>query len=271
MKALFQQLEVRKKELQHAIEQAEQILREAPPGRLRISSSNGSRQYCYVPEETDSKRSGKPAAEYIRKENINLAVQLANRDYAYQFLVSARKELQDIEAYLKKYSIRNPESVYSNLLEARKSLVNPILSPDEEYIQHWIQTPFSGNPFHADELIYETKRGELVRSKSEAIIADIYHDLGIPYRYEAPFKQKDGTIKYPDFTALKLSTRELIYHEHLGLLDDSGYRRENLRKIITYSENGIFLGKNLIFTYEAEGCPLNTRAIRKMILAVIKG
>ena len=42
------------------------------------------------------------------------------------------------------------------------------------------------------------------------------------------------------------------------------YRKTNLIKLDEYRRNGIYLGKNLIITYEAEGCYLNIREIRNM-------
>lgn len=54
-----------------------------------------------------------------------------------------------------------------------------------------------------------------------------------------------------------VNEKELIYHEHLGLLDEEKYRRDNLRKLNDYRKNGIYPGKNLIVTYETEGIYLN--------------
>ena len=55
-------------------------------------------------------------------------------------------------------------------------------------------------------LIHRTTRGELVRSKSEVIIADLLDGFGVPYAYEQPFKGPDGSIRYPDFTVADAET-----------------------------------------------------------------
>ena len=101
-----------------------------------------------------------------------------------------------------------------------------------------------------------------MRSKTEARIADMYHALGISYRYEAPLILKNGKVKYPDFTLLKLPERILIYHEHMGIMDDDGYRRNNIIKLQEYSESKIFTGVNLILTFETEYAPLNLKDLR---------
>nr|MCR4744743.1 hypothetical protein [Lachnospiraceae bacterium] len=121
------------------------------------------------------------------------------------------------------------------------------------------------NPFMTEEKKYETKKGDKVRSKSEAILADIFYELGIPYRYEEQIRLKDGKNKYPDFTLLNIKSREEIYLEHMGLLDDEEYRKSNFKKLDEYRKNGIYLGKNLLITYESEESPLDIKGIRKMI------
>ena len=59
--------------------------------------------------------------------------------------------------------------------------------------------------------MYPTKKDENVRSKSEVMIADMYYELGIPYRYEAQLLLKNGKKKYPDFTLLKTKTRQIVF------------------------------------------------------------
>jgi hypothetical protein len=44
-------------------------------------------------------------------------------------------------------------------------------------------------------LIHRTTRGELVRSKSEVIIANLLHSLGNAYAYEQPFTGRDDSVR----------------------------------------------------------------------------
>ena len=62
-----------------------------------------------------------------------------------------------------------------------------------------------------------------------------------------------------------MASRQEIYHEHMGLIDDKEYRMHNLQKIEEYRKSGIFAGKNLFITYESSGCPLNIREIEKCV------
>jgi hypothetical protein len=74
-------------------------------------------------------------------------------------------------------------------------------------------------------LIHRTARGELVRSKSEVIIADLLDGLGLPYAYEQPFTAPDGSVRYPDFTIDDAETGRRLLIEHLGMLDRPDYVR----------------------------------------------
>ena len=48
--------------------------------------------------------------------------------------------------------------------------------------------------------IHEALSGDMLRSKSEVIIANLLHGREIPFRYEKPLFAGDGTLRLPDFT-----------------------------------------------------------------------
>ena len=109
-----------------------------------------------------------------------------------------------------------------------------------------------GNMFYEDRLIHRTVRGELVRSKSEVIIANALYYHHIDYVYESPLKI-DGKTKYPDFMIADDDTGEIWYWEHCGMMDDPKYKKRWEEKKKFYKENGIEEGKNLIVTYDENG------------------
>ena len=69
--------------------------------------------------------------------------------------------------------------------------------------------------------IHEALSGDMLRSKSEVIIANLLHERQIPFRYEEPLFADDGTLRLPDFTVTWRG--ETFYWEHLGLLDLKDY------------------------------------------------
>lgn len=189
---------------------------------------------------------------------------LVQKEYMLKLRQEVKEEIEDIGKYLPLHE-NSLENVYNKLNDYRKNIVIPMVLSDEQFVMQWEREHYETNPYLPEEKVYPTQKDELVRSKSEVLLADMYYELGIPYRYEAQLKLKNGKRKYPDFTLLKVKTREVIYHEHFGLLDNEEYRQASLNKLDEYSKNGIYLGKNLIITYEAEGHYLNIKEIKKMM------
>lgn len=93
--------------------------------------------------------------------------------------------------------------------------------------------------FLEEGLIHRTERGDLVRSKSELVIADKLHARGIDYAYEQPLVLPNGRTRYPDFTISDHARGVTFYWEHLGMLDDPGYRTRWEAKRAEYLECGI--------------------------------
>ena len=259
MNLAYTQLQKRKQYLERLLSEAEQQLSGLPEGKLRVRNDQGIPRYYHITRPGDTK------GQYIRKKDAALAHRLAQKDYLLRLQKEVRDELQDINNYLKKYGRANLEDIYTNLNDYRRPLVTPIAEPDDIFAERWKKASYKTNPYHPEELVYPTKQGELVRSKSEVLLADMYYELGIPYRYEAELQLKNGKKKYPDFTLLHTETRKIIYHEHLGLMDRNEYRISNLNKLKEYRRSGIYTGKNLILTHEAEGCYLNIKEIRQMV------
>ena len=88
-------------------------------------------------------------------------------------------------------------------------------------------------------LIHRTERGDLVRSKSELVIADKLHARGIDYFYEQALPLGDGRTRYPDFTIADHARGTTFYWEHLGMLSNPGYRARWERKRAEYIAAGI--------------------------------
>ena len=88
-------------------------------------------------------------------------------------------------------------------------------------------------------LIHMTRKGILVTSKSEVIIADLLYSKGIEFVYEQPLRAPDGSVRYPDFTVVDDTTGTTFYWEHLGMLQRPTYRRKWTKKLAWYRAHGI--------------------------------
>jgi hypothetical protein len=92
--------------------------------------------------------------------------------------------------------------------------------------------------FFEEHLIHRTARGEMVRSKSEVIIANALAAKGLDYAYERPLTIH-GVTKYPDFTIEDMESGRTIFWEHCGMLHVPSYRRRWEEKLAWYREHDI--------------------------------
>ena len=83
--------------------------------------------------------------------------------------------------------------------------------------------------------IHEALSRDMVRSKSEVIVANMLHERGITFYYEKPLYASDGTMYLPDFTVIW--SGEEIYWEHVGRLNDPKYIEKWTAKKAWYEKN----------------------------------
>jgi hypothetical protein len=132
--------------------------------------------------------------------------------------------------------------------------------------------------FLEEGLIHRTERGDLVRSKSELVIADKLFARGVGYAYEQGLVLRNGRIRYPDFTITDQARGMTFYWEHLGMLDDPGYRARWESKRAEYLESGIEPPDGaadsegvLIETRDQPGGGLDAAEIARIIDQVVLG
>ena len=135
--------------------------------------------------------------------------------------------------------------------------------PDDDGA-HKPQITEANGTFYDEKLIHKTVRGELVRSKSEVIIANALYYNGLDYEYE-PELVLEGRIKRPDFKIVDGDTGDVWYWEHCGMMSDAKYAKRWADKEKFYAKNGIKQGQNLIVTEEFAGEGLESDKIDEMI------
>jgi len=132
-----------------------------------------------------------------------------------------------------------------------------------------------GDVFLEERLIHVTARGDLVRSKSEVIIADHLFSAGVNYHYESVL-DFGGAPKYPDFTIHDENSGVSYFWEHCGMLGDPGYRRRWADKLAWYRHNDILPtdeggGRNgtLIVTKDSPVGGISSKEIQDLIKVVL--
>jgi hypothetical protein len=130
--------------------------------------------------------------------------------------------------------------------------------------------------FYEEKLIHRTARREMVRSKSEVIIADRLAANGIDYAYEQPLTIGNST-KYPDFTVEDMESGNNYYWEHCGMLHVPQYRRRWEEKMAWYRANRILPSDEgggergtLIITRDGTNGSIDAANIDRLIADILK-
>lgn len=235
-------------------------------GTLYVSARKQTVQF-YKAEATD-KGSTKT---YLGKDQHESLVNLANKTYHDRMLAAAKEEKRQIGRCLTTLAsgkgLSDIDDVFQSLHKAVQDLVTPIGGTDEAFAREWYKkNKFTVNRTREVNSPLVTARGEVVKSKSEVIIANRLYSLGIPYVYESSIApEEELRSRYPDFYILNKRTRKEYIWEHQGKMDDKDYCMDSQYKLEWFCKKGYILGKNLIFTYEGSARALSTKYVDALI------
>ncbi len=145
---------------------------------------------------------GKETATILPKSNYELAQALTEKRQLQSILQTVDRQILTIDRFLADYPDSVTQSVFPALPYADqiKKLL-PDLSERQTALDEWDSISYTPNPEYPEGRRVPTKAGILVRSKSEAAIADTLFDEGVHFHYEQPLKVGE-VILYPDFTIL---------------------------------------------------------------------
>lgn len=247
------------KRLERIQEKVINNLKDVPPGTLRVSCGKNWTQYYHC--MPDGKKNGK----HIPKSEENLIRRLAQKAYDEKILKLTKKRLSQIKRITRDYEEEEIEDVFSKEHTGRQKWIRPVELTWKQQLEEWMSKDYRRKEFQEDAPIIMTNRGERVRSKSEKILADYFFQKGIIYKYECPLYLKGIGVVHPDFTFLSRKTRQEIYWEHDGRMDDPIYAQNAIRKIQAYEKNGIYPGERLILTFETTKNVLDMELVEKLV------
>ena len=246
------------------IDKLEKQIAKAPEGTLHCKKERGGyKWYCI---------DGTRKRTYLRKDQEELAASLAIKIIRQRRLEDLRKEKFAVDLYLKHHEF-GPDKVHT-FLETTNDEMRRLISKGYQTMEQrenaWQKAEYVTNPMYPEKKKIRTLRGDLVRSKSEAMIADYLFTHGIIYRYECELRLSD-TVVYPDFLVLHPVTGELIIIEHFGMMDNDDYRNHCLEKLNLYTGNGYYPDINLLCFFETAENPLDSFTIADKIACFFGG
>lgn len=206
--------------------------------------------------------------KYLKKEEVKSIKRLVEQEYYAKMLPEIEKQIANLKKALRNIDEFNLEKIYNDMHPGKRKLITSGIMSREEKIRRFEEEMYESKLIDDDRTEIYTNKGERVRSKSEKIIADHFERRGILYRYEKPlYLMVDGQRKpfYPDFTVMNKRTAKILYVEHFGMLDDSGYYNGTLRKLDVYEKNDILIGRDLLLFHETGKRTLNMKNVDKYI------
>lgn len=197
----------------------------------------GEKRYCYLGNDD-------------KKEVQNIK--------EYRYLSKAHKRVAHnisiTEDYLRRLKNCDYDSVNAMLPDTyRNGIISNSVSSDDRR-QKWKNDAEAIKekigPFRVAELKIKTNDGNLVRSKSEAMIYNYLMSMGVSFVYELPLRMGNRTV-FPDFTLLsEVDLKTEIIIEHQGMMGDSFYREKFSEKLYEYLRNGYVQGVNIFYTFD---------------------
>ena len=261
MDKIITDLKAKKKELYRIFNKIENSKVDIEGSLLIRKSKNGFISFFhYIDRNTP--------IEYLNSSKTEIISQLAQKRYDTKLSKTLKERIKALEASIKpleKLKYRKDLShIYDDMPNELKRNVKKHLDENEEYAAKWQSKKLLTSNLEKKHPC-KTLRGEYVRSKSEALIADRLFARGVPYHYEPMVMLTGRPTLCPDFYVLNKRTKENFFWEHLGMMDDPAYCNRNMKKIRDYMDMGYIQGKDLIITYETKEYPLDTNYIEKII------
>ncbi len=242
--------------LEKQIKAIQKQIEEFPEGKI-VYASNGNGYKWYISDGHTS--------SYLPKSERLLAEQLAHKKYLSLQVENLIREKRAIDFYLRHHDKEATKKEQEFLNSPMYTdLLAPVFKPLSEELNEWKTAPYEKNDKHPENLLQVAYSGNVVRSKSEAIIDMFLYKNNIPFRYECMLELGD-TIIYPDFTIRHPETGELYYWEHFGLMDHPVYSKNAISKLQLYISHGIYPSIQLITTYETKENPLRPDLVEKIV------
>lgn len=256
--------------LDKLLESINKFLKNSPDGCLKWKYRNEKLYYYHQHLKTEDNKGYKWTREYIKKQDKELATKLAKKQYYITVKPILEKQLQELKRFVDLFPNDKPQELYDSLCKERRNLFIPINLEAKRVQKDWLDEKYEQTTMYSENLKYETEQGEVVRSKSELIIANLLYQNKnhLLYKYERPLEVKVDEKKkiiYPDFSILNIKTGKIKYWEHAGKMDNPDYADEFVRKINTYSANGLLPGRDVILTFETSEHPLDIKNVKRIV------
>ena len=222
----------------------------------------------------------------LSKDDTDLAIKITRKKYIKACLPVLIKNSNVLKSLLEKYETYDADQILSLMpkayqlatekyllkIESKSEKIEKInnnentewLTKNNNENTEWLNLEEQKNNFYFESLRHVTSMGLAVRSKSEAIIAELLDANGLKYKYETKLKIRDKSFS-PDFAILRADDNKIIYWEHFGMINNEEYLIKMFYKLNEYQKAEIILWDNLVITCDSEDGNIDARQIIRII------
>jgi len=234
--------------------------RKLPLGALSASEKKGRKYYTKI-----TFHRGKRRVKYLGGAGHPEVQRLQKRYFLEKAVSAMKKNIDLMENFIRNYQSVDPNQMQKTFPKAYQSLPEACFHTAGVFdLEKWGSQPYVKSTKNPELLTQITTKGDLVRSKSEVIIANALNARGLSYRYEE-LCNINGYTKAPDFRIIHPKSGRIIYWEHCGLITDYGYLRDTYHRIYDYIRQEIVPGDNLILTFDDAAGNINSFTIERII------
>ena len=243
-------------------ESYKRVLKDSPPGRLLYQKCHGHDQFLHYQNDEGRKtrtaitRDEDMIKALARKEFAERAFEVVQKNYD-----ALKQSMGAITPYDPAAIIEAMNNCYSKLPEefffgkdyfAVDTDIPKTIAEKVDRHREWGLQPFKQSTYKKENKKIKTSRGEMVRSKSEALIIEsLYRIFDIPHRYEQE-QWINGVRIVPDLT-FEGAGGKLFYWDHLGMMDRPDYADYNFNKLRRNYSAGLVPGDNVILSFDRQG------------------
>ncbi len=133
-------------------------------GWLEINKKKRGFHYYHCLYDTKKK---KTIRKYIPTTDLSLAKTLASTTYYKKLQHLLEERILLLHRLNLTFREDEIDRLYDDLHDVRKGLFSPLQPTKQQVLAQWIQQPYFPNPMPKSSTEMKTKRGEIVRSKTE--------------------------------------------------------------------------------------------------------
>lgn len=205
------------------IRRTERRLSMLPTGRLQICKNGKYMSWrLYNPATGESR--------CIHKCDEAAAADLAYRMHLEKLIEDDTRELRAIERYLEDCVDEEHGKVHCSCEEEFERLLRLRLPVQGDPDSVQLSEMYPRSTYNLAKQKYTTNCGFKVRSKSEAIIAELLTKNGLEIVYE-PVLSINGRDYIPDFIIRNPRTGKIYIWEHFGMMDNPDYAFKSIQKL----------------------------------------